>query len=333
MNRQQFSELVKDPGALGAESVIELESLLRQYPYCTSAQLLLALVLLQQNHPNYQSQFKKAVAYAGDRRRLKELLEGKRTFVTVKQPAVEASLENEDPLQIPAAEASDGTVAAGIAEIQTAIVAETQAEEQDVALLLRVPEPKHENFIEESVISEEELALASPDLRAEDVPVHAESRPLHTLNRQTEISKEKLSQEDLLTIVRKRLAEINAEKSISVQKTETPATDKEPRPSEAPGGQSSAVNRSKEEIIETFIREEPQISRPKKEFFSPTSSSQRSNMDEEDIISETLALLYAKQGNMQKAIHIYEKLSLRFSEKSRYFAARIENLKGNAQQP
>ncbi|MEI6885820.1 MAG: hypothetical protein WCO02_15105 [Bacteroidota bacterium] len=333
MNRQQFSELIKEPGALGAESVIELESLLRQYPYCTSAQLLLALVLLQQNHPNYQSQFKKAVAYAGDRRRLKELLEGKRTFVTVKQPAVEASLENEDPLQIPAAEASDGTVAAGIAEIQTAIVAETQAEEQDVALLLRVPEPKHENFIEESVISEEELALASPDLRAEDVPVHAESRPLHTLNRQTEISKEKLSQEDLLTIVRKRLAEINAEKSISVQKTETPATDKEPRPSEAPGGQSSAVNRSKEEIIETFIREEPQISRPKKEFFSPTSSSQRSNMDEEDIISETLALLYAKQGNMQKAIHIYEKLSLRFSEKSRYFAARIENLKGNAQQP
>ena len=333
MNRQQFSELVKDPGALGAESVIELESLLRQYPYCTSAQLLLALVLLQQNHPNYQSQFKKAVAYAGDRRRLKELLEGKRTVVTVKQPAVEVSLENEDSLQIPAAEASVGTVAAGIAEILTAIVAETQAEEQDVALLLPVPEPRHENFIEESVISEEELALASPDLRADDVPVQAESRPLHTLNRQTEISKEKLSQEDLLTIVRKRLAEINAEKSLSVQKNETPATDKEPRPAEAPGVQSSAVNRSKEEIIERFIREEPQISRPKKEFFSPTSSSQRSNMDEEDIISETLALLYAKQGNMQKAIHIYEKLSLRFSEKSRYFAARIENLKGNAQQP
>jgi hypothetical protein len=51
-------------------------------------------------------------------------------------------------------------------------------------------------------------------------------------------------------------------------------------------------------------------------------------MDEEEIVSETLALLYARQGNIQKAIHIYQKLSLRFSEKSRYFAAQIENIKG-----
>ena len=68
------------------------------------------------------------------------------------------------------------------------------------------------------------------------------------------------------------------------------------------------------------------MSRPKREFFNPASSSQRSNMDEEDIVSETLALLYAKQGNLQKAIHIYEKLSLINQEKSRFFAAQIEKL-------
>jgi hypothetical protein len=37
--------------------------------------------------------------------------------------------------------------------------------------------------------------------------------------------------------------------------------------------------------------------------------------------------VYAAQGNIAKAIRIYEKLSLLNSEKSSYFAALIENLK------
>ena len=46
-----------------------------------------------------------------------------------------------------------------------------------------------------------------------------------------------------------------------------------------------------------------------------------------DLCTETLAEIYADQGYPEQAARIYSKLSLRFPEKSAYFAALIEKLK------
>lgn len=46
----------------------------------------------------------------------------------------------------------------------------------------------------------------------------------------------------------------------------------------------------------------------------------------DEIISESLAEVYAKQGKKAKAIDMYQKLSLLNPEKNTYFAAKIENL-------
>ncbi|MCX6245143.1 MAG: hypothetical protein NTU98_10615 [Bacteroidetes bacterium] len=92
------------------------------------------------------------------------------------------------------------------------------------------------------------------------------------------------------------------------------------------GEEEQETSLSREEIIEKFIREEPRISAPRVTFFTPSESAHRSSTDEAEIVSETLARLYFEQGNVAKAILIYEKLSLLFPEKSRYFAAQIQKL-------
>ena len=84
---------------------------------------------------------------------------------------------------------------------------------------------------------------------------------------------------------------------------------------------------SRKELIDKFIAENPSISRPKAEFFNPITMAQNSIVDNSEIVSETLAKIYLKQGYFDKAIEIYEKLSLIYPEKSVYFAAQIETIK------
>lgn len=47
---------------------------------------------------------------------------------------------------------------------------------------------------------------------------------------------------------------------------------------------------------------------------------------QDELISESLADVYVKQGKKEKAIDMYKKLSLQNPEKNTYFAAKIENL-------
>jgi tetratricopeptide (TPR) repeat protein len=79
------------------------------------------------------------------------------------------------------------------------------------------------------------------------------------------------------------------------------------------------------DLIDKFIKEEPKIV-PKPTFFDPLDSARHSLMDNESVVSETLAEIYYKQGNLSKAIKIYKKLSLVNPQKSSYFAAQIEKI-------
>ena len=293
MDAAQYLSLQKNPASLSEESLKGLEEVLKQAPWFTGAEILYALNLFRENNPQYPAQLKKAAIYATDRRILKQLMD------QVRQSAVRVAEEIAAPAPSPEPVKEETPV------IQLEPVISEVAEPTDTIVEEITVTPI-------AAITPEEQPTAKDMEVPEPVPAPvAEEKPA---------SKSEL-REQLLAIVHKRLAEIEQEKkgrpvTPAVSKTEVPEK-------ETP--QTKTIL-SKQELIEKFIAEEPRISPPKTTFFNPSESAIRSNIDEEEIVTETLARLYARQGNITKAIKIYEKLSLLFPEKSRYFASQIEKI-------
>ncbi|HEX7365781.1 MAG TPA: hypothetical protein VF273_01730 [Pelobium sp.] len=85
--------------------------------------------------------------------------------------------------------------------------------------------------------------------------------------------------------------------------------------------------RSKEfQIIEKFIKEEPQIKHPAPNKIDSENKAKKSSEDANQVVSETLAKIYVDQMLYHKALDVYKKLSLKYPEKSTYFASQIKYL-------
>jgi hypothetical protein len=121
---------------------------------------------------------------------------------------------------------------------------------------------------------------------------------------------------ELLQKVKQKLAAIESEKNETFTNIASNANTEPQTPL-----------KSKLDIIDKFIKEEPSITRPDKTgFFDPDLAVIESAEDSNELVSETLAKIYKNQGKYQKAIEIYQILSLNYPEKSSYFAGQIQEL-------
>jgi tetratricopeptide (TPR) repeat protein len=81
-------------------------------------------------------------------------------------------------------------------------------------------------------------------------------------------------------------------------------------------------------LIDKFLEAQPKMPLIRSnESVSPMESADQNKDENDDLVTETLASIYAQQGYYKKAIQIFEKLSLKYPEKSTYFAAQIEKIK------
>jgi predicted Zn-dependent protease len=79
-------------------------------------------------------------------------------------------------------------------------------------------------------------------------------------------------------------------------------------------------------LVDRFIGQEIQVPAPRATFFTPQQAAKRSLDDSAGLVTETLARIHAKQGNTAKAIEAYNKLALKYPDKSAYFAALAKSL-------
>jgi hypothetical protein len=119
--------------------------------------------------------------------------------------------------------------------------------------------------------------------------------------------------------------------SDTVEKTES-APPKEPEKKVEVKAAPKVELAYQKELIDQFINRKITMPGPG-QTNAPTENEQEDlsvqNMDyESNVVSETLAKIYKKQGKTEKAVDIYKKLIWKYPQKKAYFAARIEDLKG-----
>ena len=80
------------------------------------------------------------------------------------------------------------------------------------------------------------------------------------------------------------------------------------------------------ELVDHFLTQQTENPKKRAEFFNPQKVAAKSQEKDFTVVSETLARIYAEQEKYELAAQAYEALSLKYPEKSVYFAARLKEI-------
>ncbi len=291
MNKTGFINLIRKPELLDKSSLHELTDLAHQFPYCSTIQSLLAMNLYLENNVLYDSQLRLAASLMYDRNILRHHIS--------KISKINEHLSLPDEYRAAAKPSTD--TAEEESKTAPSPFDSTPGETPTAETLRTIPP-------DEANLKQDEPALDTATQQFEEQAVVETDTLLEDAEEAEKEALKKKSLEELKAIISDRI------KLMESSKRSQPAA-------------SATQTINKNELIDTFIKNAPTISRSKAEFFNPVSVAQQSVVDQENIVSETLANIYIQQGHADKAISVFEKLSLKYPEKSSYFAALIAEIK------
>ena len=297
MNVQDFTHLLQKPHeVISARQTQQLEEVLAEYPYFQAARAIHLKGLKTLNSFKYNNALKVTAAHTTDRDILFE-------FITSK-----------DFLQNSIADTISGK---STPVIETKIISEEiipDFQVENVLIGSSDDEPLPQSISDADAILNPKL-FASKDPKIDKV-IEAEKeqaaksleigKPLTFTNVEKYSFSEWLQLTSTKTIERNVLEEPKTEENSSEFRLE-----------------EDVLKKKKFELIDKFIASNPKIV-PKEKTEAPTRLKESVRIDKKELMTETLAKVYLEQKKYKKAIQAYKILSLKYPEKSGFFADRIK---------
>lgn len=354
MNRNDFIRMIEGTHPAERQMTGEINEVIGMFPYFQSAHMLLLRILQNSSDIRFENQLKSSAIHIADREVLYHLLKKDHLSAEI-APTREEMPEEEAPALAVQAEAIPEEVIPS-----PAVQAETIPEDEVPAPAIQ-PEPvpeeeapvfqeteSHQTVIEsarnsDDLISEFEKEageITADDRSRSDTSEYSQSVLVYAEEDNDDydssifvIGEESLPGEERIVYMdpgfsvpeEPDLLELEQDQPMEGEEAETEAGEAPPSPEYE---ERIFARQLQTDLIDRFISANPRIEAQKEKQYHPPEDISKPFVEEKGgLVSETLAGIYVNQGYYSKAIDIYEKLILKFPEKSSYFAAQIEKVK------
>jgi hypothetical protein len=356
MNLDQIATRIADPASSLGQEIPALKELTEKYPYSQIFSILYLKALANHNDIGFEDALQKHAYRISDRMKLYDLI----------HEQTGGEIENtEETIEIITEKVEETEIVPEVivVEIEEKIAVEIipEPEVEEVVLLAN----EHETIAEpiETIEIQPTIETVEPEIEplnavfeketlAEEINVNsvqnAQDEELNleiisqvvanVYNENLENSvpepkkieiEEKISEQIEPEISTTEKPDFTSKRSFTswLKMGEQPMQTSVPKEKEIIEEEIEVIEKQIDKIINKFIEKEPSISRPQKEFYSPSKKAKESINPDSLIYTETLANIFAIQGNFPKAIVAFEQLMLTNPEKKIFFANRIEELK------
>lgn len=315
MQASEFINYIKNPNSLEKSSVKDLQKLVNDFPYFQSAHLLLSLASKKWDASVYQKNLKKTAIVVTNRPHLFNLIKQFELSNSIIDDSINQKSVIEDALL-----SIDLNKELNILKV-TELLIENNDSEISETEFQKKSKPNAEEILENEIAKQVVSAFVEKEiLNLPKIQIafkqNKEPETFSDWLKLLQLSNQQISDKNKLVT--------NTENSNNINTS--PAKDNLV-------SQEPALNKKLKNLalIDKIIENSPGQIRIKddQKFYSPEQNAKESLLENEHLVSETLAKIYALQGSVNKAVRAYEILSLKFPQKSAYFASLIQKLKNN----
>ncbi len=364
MHQQAFLNYIQSPQQLSNSNIAELEALVQQFPYFQSAYLLLSIAAKKHDAAVFQQHFKRTAISTTNRKQLYHLLH--LPLEKVSTPLVEIPKIVEEVISTPPEiiELNPEIAIEPVAMVEQTTISKNENEERLLVIEERLAEIERKRI---EAIEQAALEKAQQLAQQKEAETHLNLQALSTAEQQLKNSSEfalenEIEKSLVNSFVEKEILKTHTAKVKEEQFEEgsfnqwlsffstikqTPVSNSTAHSSvkDKVSTSSNTTEKSVEKntkqnneraqkmaLIDKIIEKNPshiRLDNTKTKLFTAEKNAKDSLLESEHLVTETLAKIYALQGNINKAIRAYEILSLKYPNKSVYFASLIKDLKKN----